>query len=97
MLVSTSPGRGGLSWVVLCLILIEQSTGPRFMGIKTQRRATKAAYAQRLELIEDDFSAKLFKYGAELDSLMVNDAAVEEEEEKPQQRGKGGKGGRKNA
>jgi len=59
------------------------------LGIKTQRRATKAAYAQRLELIEDYFTAKLFKFGAELDNLMLQETTPDVEEEVKPQKGKG--------
>jgi hypothetical protein len=47
-----------------------QSSGPKFLAIKTRKRASKAEYSKRLEQYEMDFTAQIYKH-ADVDALLA--------------------------
>lgn len=51
-----------------------QTTGPKFLAIKTRKRASKAEYSKRLEQYEMDFTAKIFNY-TDLDNIVISESA----------------------
>ena len=38
-----------------------QNTGPKYLAIKTRKRASKAEYSKRLEQYETDFTAQIYQ------------------------------------
>ena len=51
-------------------LTIYQSSGPKFLAIKTRKRASKAEYSKRLEQYEMDFTAQIFKH-QDVDALLA--------------------------
>lgn len=47
-----------------------QSSGPKFLAIKTRKRASKAEYSKRLEQYEMDFTAQIYKL-QDVDALLA--------------------------
>lgn len=50
--------------------MLLQSSGPKFLAIKTRKRASKAEYSKRLEQYEMDFTAQIFKH-QDVDALLA--------------------------
>lgn len=47
-----------------------QSSGPKYLAIKTRKRASKVEYSKRLEQYEGDFTAQIFKH-QDVDALLA--------------------------
>lgn len=69
--VSLGPLWQSFSLSILSVQLIDpQNTGPKYLIIKTRKRASKAEYSKRLEQYEMDFTAQIFQV-QDIDSLLA--------------------------